>query len=71
MQGVARRCHRMERTKWAGLALPCARPTGMEKSDPVNGWPQRAISLWDMMMIMIITHTGNKLQIKLNTFLFI
>jgi hypothetical protein len=25
----------------------------MEKSDPVNGWPQRAISLWDMMMMMM------------------
>ncbi len=24
----------------------------MEKSDPVNGWPQRALSLRDMMMMM-------------------
>jgi hypothetical protein len=26
----------------------------MEKSDPVNGWPQRALSLRDMMMMMIM-----------------
>ena len=25
----------------------------MEEYDPVNGWPQRAISLWEMMMMMI------------------
>ena len=30
---------------------PCTRPTGMEESDPVNGWPQQALSLWDMMMM--------------------
>ena len=25
----------------------------MEESDPVNGWPQRALSLRDMMMMMM------------------
>jgi hypothetical protein len=37
---------RMVLTQWT-------RPTGMKKSDPVNCWPQRGLSLWDMMMMMI------------------
>jgi hypothetical protein len=26
----------------------------MERSDPVNGWPQRALSLREMMMMMMM-----------------
>jgi hypothetical protein len=39
----------------------------MERSDPVNGWPQRALSLRDMMMMMmtyIQNSTWNKLTGK-------
>ena len=31
----------------------------MEESDPVNGWPQRALSLWDMMMMMKLTEISS------------
>jgi hypothetical protein len=31
----------------------------MEKSDPVNGWPQRALSLRDMMMMMMMKSKQN------------
>jgi hypothetical protein len=44
----------MVSTQWTRLVPPCARPTGMEESDPVNGWPQRALSLWDMMMMILM-----------------
>ena len=40
-------------TTWTRPVPPRTRPTGMEESDPVNGWPQRAISLWEMMMMMM------------------
>ena len=53
LQRVARWYHRMGRTKWTRLVPPRTRPAGMEESDPVNGWPQRALSLWEMMMMMI------------------
>ena len=48
---MAGRHNRMVSTQWTRPILPGARPTGMEESDPVNGWPQRALSLWDMMMM--------------------
>ena len=51
MQRVAGRHGRMVSTQWTRLVPPCARPTDMDESDPVNGWPQRAPSLWDMMMM--------------------
>ena len=53
MQRVAGRHNRMVSTQWTRVVPPCTRPTSMEESDPVNGWPQRALSLWDMMMMMI------------------
>jgi hypothetical protein len=34
----------------------------MEKSDPVNGWPQRALSLREMMMMMMIQVTTDLLE---------
>ena len=45
MQGVVS-------TYWTRIVPPCTRPTGMDESDPINGWPQRALSLWDMMMMI-------------------
>ena len=54
MQRVAGRHNGMVSTQWTRLVPPCARPTGMEESDLVNGWPLRALSLWDMMMMMNI-----------------
>ncbi|CAF1653051.1 unnamed protein product, partial [Adineta ricciae] len=44
----------MEWTQRTRLVPPRTRQTGMEKSDLVNGWPQRALSLWEMMMMMIL-----------------
>jgi hypothetical protein len=59
------RHHQEEETKviWSHLQngvsavdMTCStlsKTAGMEKSDPVNGWPQRAVkSLRDMMMMM-------------------
>ncbi|CAF3096841.1 unnamed protein product [Rotaria sp. Silwood2] len=46
----------MVSTQWTRLVPPCTGPTGMEESDPVNGWPQRTLRLWDMMMMMILYH---------------
>ncbi len=43
----------MVSAQWTGSVPPCARSAGVEKSDPVNGWPLRAISLWDVMMMMM------------------
>jgi len=34
----------------------------VEKSDPVNGWPLRAISLWDVMMMK---HLNNKINFSI------
>jgi len=53
---VARRHNRMVSTQWPGTVALGARPTSVEKSDPVKSMvgPQRALSLWDMMMMMMI-----------------
>jgi len=46
----------MVSTQWPGTVALGARPTSVEKSDPVKSMvgPQRALSLWDMMMMMMI-----------------
>ncbi len=54
MQGVDGRHNGMVSTQCTGIVPPCTRPTGMEESDLVNGWPQRALTLWDMMMMMMM-----------------
>jgi hypothetical protein len=52
MQRMAGRHYRMVWTQRTGPATPSTRPTDMEETNPNSGWPLRAISLWDMMMMM-------------------
>ncbi|CAF4262036.1 unnamed protein product [Rotaria magnacalcarata] len=46
---MAGRHQRLVWTQWTRPVPPSARPTDMEETNPYSGWPQRAISLWDIM----------------------
>jgi hypothetical protein len=48
MQRMARRHYRLVRIQLSRLGSPCAEQVPMEKPYPNRGWPQRAISLWDI-----------------------
>ncbi|CAF0874056.1 unnamed protein product [Adineta steineri] len=60
---MARRYNRLVRIQPSGLGSPCAEQVPMEKPDPNRGWPQRAISLWDI-KIKIKTSIGSLLFIN-------
>ena len=45
--------NRMVSMQYTEIVPPGTRPTDLEEFDPVNGWPQRALSLWNMMMMMM------------------
>ena len=70
MQGADGRHKRMVSTQCAGIVPPCTRPTGMAESDLVNGWPQRALSLCDMIDDDDFSPTGsmvNECRTSLNS----